>query len=133
MTDQPLSRLAVGRGAAMALILAMPAALANVVLADQDPKPRAALNLTLLVLLVAFAVGGSLAGREAPSNAAKHGAIAAFVAFVPVQVIGILGRLDRGEPIAVGQAIVIGLLAACAGTLGAQLGARRRARKQEQP
>lgn len=66
MTDQPLSRLAVGRGAAMALILAMPAALANVVLADQDPKPRAALNLTLLVLLVAFAVGGSLAGREAP-------------------------------------------------------------------
>ena len=34
-------------------------------LADQDPKPKAALNATLLALLVAFWLSGFVAGREA--------------------------------------------------------------------
>ena len=49
-------------------------ALANVALADQTPKPKVALNATFAVLLVAFALAGWLAGREAPTRAAQHGA-----------------------------------------------------------
>lgn len=119
--------LVVARGAATALVLAAPAALANVVLANQDPKPEALLNLTLLVLLVGFFFGGALAGREAPSDATRHGALAALLAFVLVQAIGILGRLDRGDSIKVGGIIFLGFLAACVGTLGALVGARRKA------
>ena len=89
--------LVVARGAATALVLAAPAALANVVLASQDPKPEALLNLTLLVLLLGFFFGGALSGREARADAARHGTFAALLAFVLVQAIGILGRLDRGE------------------------------------
>ena len=142
MTDEPsatsvedadpdrISGLVVARGAATALLLAMPAAFASVVLSDQTPKPRGAINLAFLVLLVGFAVGGWLAGREAPGLTAKHGALAGFAAFVPVEVIAILGRLDRGAPVSLPQIIVLGLLAACAGTVGARLGARRREPKE---
>lgn len=118
--------LVVARGAATALVLAAPAALANVVLANQDPKPEAMLNLTLLVLLVGFFSGGVLSGREARVNAAQHGAVAALAAFVLVQTIGILGRLDRGDSIKIGGIIFLGFLSACVGTLGALMGARRK-------
>jgi putative membrane protein (TIGR04086 family) len=130
-TDRRLDRLVVARGAASALVVAAPAALANVVLAAQDPKPRGALNATLLVILLGFLVGGFVAGAEARREPARHGAAAGALAFVWVQAIGVLGRLDRGEGINLAQIVIIGLLAACAGTAGAQLGARRRARREE--
>ena len=130
-SGRTLSGLVIARGAAAGLLVATPAALANVVLADQDPKPKGALNATFLVLLVGFAVAGALAGREASSQPAKHGAAAAAATFAVVQVIGISGRLDRGEGISLNQIIIVGLLAACVGTLGSRLGARRRARKEE--
>jgi putative membrane protein (TIGR04086 family) len=126
-----LDQLVVARGAASALVVAAPAALANVLLASQDPKPKGALNLTLLVMLVGFVVGGFVAGLEARRDAARHGAAAGFAAFVLVQVVGVLGRLDRGDPINLAQIVIVGLLAACAGTVGAQLGARRRARRRQ--
>lgn len=121
--------LVVARGAALALLLAVPAALANVMLAAQDPQPGWALNLTLLIMLVGFVGGGFGAGYESRSEAARHGALAALVAFVLVQVIGSLGRLDRGEPIAVGSIIFLGLLAAVAGTLGGLGASRRKVRR----
>ena len=122
-----LERLTVLRGAAVALVPGSIGALVNVVLAAQDPKPAAWLNLTLLLLVVSFFLGGMLAGREATHDAARHGAAAGVVAFVPLQLIGILGRSDRGEPILLGSIIFLGFLAAVAGTLGALVGARRNA------
>jgi len=119
-----LDRLVVARGAAAGLVLGVPTALANVVLAGQDPKPKAALNLTFLILLAAFALAGFLAGREARSDAARHGAAAAFVAFVLVQVIGVLGRLDRGDSVAPAQIVVLGLLATLIGSITATAAAR---------
>ncbi|WP_426572529.1 hypothetical protein [Aquihabitans sp. McL0605] len=130
LADGQISRLVVFRGAATGLLIAMPAAFVNVVVSDQKPKPQAAINLSFLAVLIGFILAGWLAGREAPSVPSKHGAAAAFVAFIPIEVIGILGRLDRGEALSLGSIIFVGLLAACAGTAGAQLGAARRARKE---
>lgn len=125
-----LDRLVVARAAAFGVLLAMPAALANVVLADQTPKPKGALNLTLMVLLVGFFIAGVAAGSAAPAQIAKHGAVAALAVYVPVQVVGVLGRLDRGEPVQIITIFVVGFLAAWAGTVGARIGANRRARKE---
>ena len=125
-----LHRLTVLRGAAVALVPGVVAALANVVLAAQDPKPAAWLNLTLLLLVACFFLGGHLAGSEAPDDPARHGAAAGFVAFVPLQLIGVLGRSDRGEPVQFGSILFLGMLAAVAGTLGALVGSRRNARRQ---
>lgn len=122
-----LHGLTVLRGAAAAMVPGAIAALANVVLAAQEPKPGLWLNLTLLVLIASFFLGGHLAGREAPHDAARHGAAAGVVAFVPLQLIGVLGRSDRGEPVQLGSMIFLGMLAAVAGTLGALVGSRRRA------
>lgn len=132
MEDQSpgaIAKVVVARGAATCLLVAMPAALINVSLSDQHPKPQAGINASFVVVLVAFVLGGLVAGLEAPSAAAKHGALAAVAAFVPIELVAILGRLDRGAPIRIGSIIVVGLLAACAGTVGAQLGAKRRARR----
>jgi putative membrane protein (TIGR04086 family) len=121
-----LSGLVVLRGAAVGLLIAMPAAFANSVLADQTPKPRAAINLSSLAVFVGFALAGWLAGREAPSQQAKHGALAALAAFVPVEVIAVLGRLDRDAGISLFAIVFVGLLAACLGTMGAAAGGRKR-------
>lgn len=125
-----VSGLVVARGAATGLVIAMPAAFANVVLADQTPKPRGAINLSFLVVFVGFGLAGWLAGREAPGQTAKHGALAALAAFVPVEVVALLGRFDRGAAISIFGIVFIGLLAACLGTIGASVGGRTRKGKQ---
>lgn len=124
--DQPgrLNHLVIARGAAYGLLLGVPMALANVILADQDPKPKGLLNLTLFGLVGAFTLAGFVAGRESRSDAARHGALAGLLVYVAVQVVGILGRLDRGDGIAPVQIIILALLAASAGAGGALLSAR---------
>ena len=121
-----LSGLVVARGAATGLLIALPAAFANSVFADQTPKPRGAVNLSFLAVFVGFALAGWLAGREAPGQVAKHGALAALVAFVPVEVIAVLGRLDRDAGVSIFAIVFVGLLAACLGTMGAAAGGRKR-------
>lgn len=124
-----LVRLVVARGAASGLMVAVPAAMANVILVAQDPKPVAAINATLPVLLLGFAIAGFVGAFEAPGRQVAHGVAAALVAFVPVEVIGILGRLDRGDPVSVPAIVFVVLLAAGAGWVGARIGAARRARR----
>ena len=97
-----IDRLVVGRGAAFGLLLGAPAAVANVLLADQDPKPKAALNATLLALLVAFWLSGFVAGREATDRRAVHGA-----------------------HVSTTQIVVLAVVAVAVATGGAGLGARR--------
>ncbi len=125
-----IDRLVVGQGAAYGMLLGTPAALANVVLADQDPKPKGALNGTLLALLVAFAISGYMAGKLADTEPVPHGALAGLVAFAIVQMIGVLGRLDRGAGLPVAQIVVLGLVAAGIAAGAATVGARRRPEPQ---
>lgn len=120
-----IDRLVVGQGAAYGLLLGVPAALVNVVLASQEPEPKGALNGTLLALLVAFAISGYMAGKAAPDATAVHGALAGLVTFALVQVIGVLGRLDRGDGVSIGQIIVLGAVAAAIATGTSGVGARR--------
>lgn len=121
-----IAPMVIARGAATGLLVAMPAAFLNVVLANQAPKPQAGINLSFLAVFVGFGLAGWLVGREAPSQVAKHGAVAAVAAFVPVEVVVILGRPDRGAAAIVFGIVFIGLLAACLGTIGASIGNRKR-------
>ena len=54
-----------------------------------------------------------------------HGTAAALIVFVLVQVIAVLGRLDRGDGISIVSIVFTGFLAAAAGAGGGTLGARR--------
>jgi hypothetical protein len=130
VTTELTPRLILARAAAIGLLVAVPAALVNVALADQDPKPVGALNATLLAMAAGFVVAGAVAGMHAATDAAKQGTLAAVVVFALVQAVGLLGRLDRGDPIRPVGIVLFGLFAACLGALGGLWGAGRRARKE---
>jgi putative membrane protein (TIGR04086 family) len=121
--------LVVARGAATALLLAVPATLGNVVLAAQDDPSGGLSGLTFVVLMAGFFCGGWLAAGEAPHEGVRHGTVAALAAYVPVQVMAVLGRLDRDAGVAPVSIVVYGFLAAVAGTLGGRLGTAQRARR----
>lgn len=125
-----LDRLVVARGAAGGLILSVPAAMANVVFADQEPKSQILVNLSFVVTLVGFALAGFVAGLDAPEQIVGHGIAAAVVAFVPIEVISILGRLDRGDPISIPAIVIVAGFAVLGGRAGARAAASRRARKE---
>lgn len=121
----PLAKLAMARGAAAGLLLAVIPALANQVLAGQDPKPRLALFATYVLVIAGFLLAGFAAGREAPWRASRHGLFAALIVFVPVELIAVLGRLDRSDPVSLPGIVILGFLAAGAGHTGGSFGGRR--------
>lgn len=125
----PSNRLAVLRGGAFSLLLATPAALANTWLSEREPKPAGALNVTLLVMAIGFTIGGFVASREAISDRIRCGAIAGLIGFVPVEIIGILNRIGRGDRLSVGSILFLAVVAAGTGALGALLENRSSARR----
>lgn len=118
-------------GAATGLILAVPAALANVALVDREPRPVAMINMTLLGFALGFTLAGFTTAREVRSDRRRRGIHAALGTFAAVEVIGILGRLDRGSGISVGSIVVLLALALLFGSVGARLGERRPSRNQD--
>lgn len=125
-----LDRMVVVRGAAGGLILSMPAALANVVFADQEPKSQVLVNLSFFAVLAGFVLAGFVAGLDAPDDVLAHGMAAAVVAFVPIEVVSILGRLDRGASLSVPAIVIVAAFAVLGGRVGARMAANRRARKE---
>lgn len=114
------------RGAAAALLLGSPVAVASSLLADREHDHRGALAALSLLLVVAFAIGGYVSGRETATLPAKHAAAAALLGFVVVQALGILARISRDAPVRPLNIAFSGLLAASAGMVGGLLAARRR-------
>lgn len=125
-----LDRMVVVRGAAGGLILSAPAALANVVLADQEERSQGLLALTAAVVVLGFLLSGLVAGLDADHDVDRHGQAAAALTFVLVEAVLILGRLDRGAGISVPAIVIIALFALIGGTAGARVGAARRAKKE---
>lgn len=124
-----VDRLVVARGAAAGLLLAVPAAMGSVVLSDQKDRSQGLLALAYLVVVVGFAVAGYAAALLAADESRQHALVAAVTAYVPVQVIGVLGRLDRGDPISIPAVVFLLVFAILAGNTGGVLGARRSTRR----
>ena len=120
-------RLVIFRSAAYGLLIGIPATLANSALSGDDGSSDGLLALSFVAVLLAFLVAGIAAGRQAATEPTRHGAVAGLVAYVPVELLAILGRVDRGAPIRVAGIVLLALLGAWIGSLGALLGARRRA------
>lgn len=126
-----LDRLVVARGAAAGLLLAVPATVANGILADQDDRSAALSLVTLLVTVAGFLLAGFSAGHERPDDSRRHGLAAALIALVPVEVVAVLGRLDRGVGLSLPAIVLTAFVAAGAGATGANLGATRKTRRSK--
>jgi hypothetical protein len=127
VTDS-LDRNVVLAGAMLCVLIAVPAAVTQGILADDDAgtDQSAWVYLALAVIVIAYLLGGALAGRQVPSSPFVNGAAATTLAFVVVQSAGAIVRLVRGDSFPSLTGIVFNaLLAASIGALGAGWASRR--------
>lgn len=123
-----LNVAAVRRGAIVCLLIAAPAAVISRLLADNDAGTDQSnwVFVALLAIVIAYLMGGSIAGRLAAEAPFVNGAAAALTAFVVVQVIGGVVRIVQGDGLSPVGIAFNALLAATIGVVGAGIGAARR-------
>lgn len=115
---------AIRAGTAICLVVSVPAALAQAALADSDAGEQSNwVYLTLLAIVVAYLVGGAVAGRIAADAPMINGAAATVTAFAVVQLVAGVVRIAGGDGINPLALIFNVLLAASIGTVGAGIGA----------
>ena len=122
-----LDRRAVGAGAVLAVVVALPAALVGEAAADGEDDPSGLVLLCFVVVLLAFVAGGWLAARRAPDAPYSNGAVAALVGFAVIQLGGIVANVVQDEPVRVASIAFSALLATASGLVGALVATRRAA------
>lgn len=116
---------AIGRGAAVSLVVCLPLALVSQQVADgNDGSPLTALLFVLV--LGGFAVGGLVAARSATTAPFTNGGLAALLAFLAIQGTALVIRLVEEDPPPIPVLVFNGLLAYGCGLAGAAISARRR-------
>ncbi|MBI2168850.1 MAG: hypothetical protein HYU28_05020 [Actinobacteria bacterium] len=122
-----MNRAAILRGALAGLGLIVPLVAVQVIvtLVSEDDVSGGLVAVLFLGILLAFGVAGSRAGRRVPSDARRHGALAALAAlivWIPFRLALAAGG-DDGNPLAgIGAAAAFALVL---GGLGGLWGARR--------
>jgi hypothetical protein len=119
---------AVGAGALMAAIIAVPSALMSRALGIDEDSTWMPLFFGLI--LVGFLLGGALAARSATSMPLTHAGIAALMTFVVVQGIGLVRRLIADDGVEVAGIAFAGFLSLSAGILGGLIALRMRDRSK---
>ena len=108
------------------LAISVPAAVIQTILRESDESNRSNwVYLTLLAIVVAYLVGGAVAGRIATDAPMINGAAATFTAFVVVQFAAGVIRIAGGDGINPLALVFNALLAAAIGTVGGGIGAYR--------
>lgn len=124
-----IDRLAVLRGAAVAICICLPAALAAQALVDvpEGEDPPATVLVFFALVLLGFTLGGWWGARSAPEAPYSNGAVAALAAFVVIQGVALVVRLVGGDSVNIPALVFNGLVAYGAGLLGAVIWSRRQA------
>jgi hypothetical protein len=120
-----LEPAAVGAGAVLAVVIALPAALVGEAAVDGDEDPSGLVLLCFVVVLLAFVAGGWLAARRAVDAPFSNGAVAALVGFAVIQLGGIVVNLVEDEPVRGASIVFSALLATASGLVGALVATRR--------
>jgi predicted permease len=116
---------AVGAGAVLAIVIALPAALVGEAAADGDDDPSALVLLCFVVVLLAFVAGGWLAARRALEAPFSNGAVAALAGFAVIQLGGVVANLVQDDAVRGASIAFSALLATASGLGGALLATRR--------
>jgi predicted permease len=116
---------AVGAGAVLAVVIALPGALVGEAAADGDDDPSGLVLACFVVVLLAFAGGGWLAARRAPDAPFSNGAVAALAAFAVIQLGGVVANLLQDDPVRAASIAFSALLATASGLAGAIVATRQ--------
>ena len=119
-TAERFDRFALGQGASVAVMFALPFGVAAAVVGD-DRKGLAAV-LAVLALAGLFLGAGVSAWKQERGTPLTHGIVTAVGVFMAIQAVGIVRRLIAGDPLHGGR-IVSGLvLSMLAGLVGGLVG-----------
>lgn len=114
-----LERRSILTGTALTIGLAVPPALLGVLLSDDDSMAGSPWVPFLFAwIVVAFFVGGYVAAKAQAHAPLAHGALAALLAYVIVQGVGVVRHLVAGEDIGWVSIAFAALLASSTGTVG---------------
>ena len=114
-----LERRSILLGAGLTIALAVPPAVIGVLLSEDDSMEGSPWVPVLFAWIVgSFLVGGFVAARSQPHAPLAHGALAALVAFVVVQGVGVIRHLVAGEDVKWFSIVFAALLASSTGTVG---------------
>ncbi|MBI2703701.1 MAG: YrzE family protein [Actinobacteria bacterium] len=126
------------RGAVLAGVIG---ATASILGRNLSTDSTSQLALTV-ILLVGLVLGGFAAGREAPRYAFTNGALASFLAFAVVELIGVVSQIARGQAYRLNPfgIVFLGVLSVSCGVVGGALASAaeqrrldREARKPREP
>lgn len=118
---------AICTGAALTLLFAIPADLVKRNLSDGSSWN----GLFFAIVLVAFGLGGAVAGRTSERRYLTVGAITGLLSVAVYLVVGVAARSASGRSIPVTSLVFTGLLGTCCGMLGADVRARWHRRHAE--
>jgi hypothetical protein len=119
---------AVRAGALAAGAICLPLAIVAQLVSGGDDTDQPPIVLVLYIaVLVGFVVGGRVAALRSTESPYSSGAVAALLAFVVIQAVGIVTNAVRGDDIGIANIVFNAMLAYGCGLLGAGMVARRRA------
>jgi hypothetical protein len=116
-----LDVVALGRGAGIALLIALPAAIVQNLVAEGSSVR----SLAFLVSLAGFGIGGFVAAGADPGRGMTYGGLAGLAAGVVVLIVGILRRSAAGLAISWISQPFLALLALSSGVIGGYIAFRR--------
>lgn len=120
----PLDSASIARGAGAALLIAIPAGVAQRIAGPDSGSS----GLLFVAVLAGFAWGGAVAGKANPDRYLTQASAAALAAVLVYLAIGLVDRRAGGRSISVVAIAFTALLAVSSGIVGAELGERRRHR-----
>jgi predicted permease len=125
-----LSRIdadAVRAGAVAAGAICLPLAIIAQLVSGGDDSDQPPIVLVLYIaVLVGFVIGGRVAALRSTESPYSSGAVAALLAFVAIQAVGIVTNALRGDEIRFANIVFNAMLAYGCGLLGAGMVVRRR-------
>jgi putative membrane protein (TIGR04086 family) len=110
---------AIGLGAVVAIATTLPLAILGQLLSDYDDTGASGVVFLFFFLVLAgLVVGGYVAGTRRPAAPLTHGILAALIAYLLVQALGLVLNVARGDDVSPVAIVVNAGLAAAMGLLG---------------
>ena len=118
-----LNRMAVLKGAAVAVVVCLPLALISNIVRDHD-RESPLLAVLFVGVAAGFALAGWVAGRSEGDAPFSNGAFAALTGFVVIQGVAVIVRVAGGHTPRFGLIVGSALIAFAAGILGGWMAQR---------
>ena len=129
LTERSIDLLVVAQAAAAGVMISVPAAFINGVLAASGDRSAVLSLVTVIGVVIGFFLASAVGAYYAERNENTHGLFASLMVLMLTESVLILGRLERDQPISLPVILLTGAMAVGVGSLGASFGMKRKTAK----